>query len=1667
MKTKLSDMFNVGFIRPVAGLLIFWLFFALASSAQVYRLDTYCGGGPPDPITPENNMTRNFLTNKGLFWQIRILENFQTVVGSRLWEFDANGYIDTWRAPSTSPINIAGYNIVIPPNSATASAFWRNSYGGGDGARLLATESGYYYTFNIQANGYDHSFMAVLETAFDPKTITLTDAPSPSLGYRTATVTLSATPSANENVYIRYTTDYYVNSTIVPVNFTGNNIGTAIVPVPSTPGSTLKYYAYSSNRTKDQIEDEVVLYSSQVPHDMLTLEFSNTVSNTFNVEVTSSEGSILYPTMNNAFFAINNGLHTGAITIALLGNTTETATAELYASGTVPCSYTSIVIRPSGGAPRTISGDLAGVPILDFNGADNVTIDGRPGGTGSSTDLTISNTNVSATLGTSTIRFRGDATNDTITYCNVLGSATMAADVGGGNIWFGNESLLSGNDNNTVSYCNIGPAGSNLPSKGIYMSGTTTSTYLNNSGINIINNKIYDYFAASATSSGIYAGAGNTDCNFTGNRFYQTGTRSQSGLGRKHSAIWIENPSGNNFLISGNTIGHATPEGTGTYALINALSSTQFIPIYLNTGTTTATSVQGNTIAGISLSGTSNGADASAPFIGIDVPSGLVKIGDVTVNTIGSMSTTNSIVYTTSSVQLSHLVGIYGRTTSNWVTSNNHIGGIEASTTTTGSSCLVYGIRGNTSVSSATWTCTNNTIGGDVPNSIHNKSTGIASIVRGILNSRFLGIFTSDTIKNMTSAGGTGTGFSSSLVGMLLQTTTGNNTVSRNRIFNLSNSNPTAATVVTGLVFNGLAGINLVERNFIHSLNNVSSSTSASITGLSVVAGSCTFQNNIISLSASTLGALVYGFNESAGGHNFYFNTVSLTGNSSSGTQNAAFFSSGATTNIWNNIFSNTRTGSLNHWALNIVTTLASTTIDYNDYLGDTLVPSSYNTGKHSFTIDPIFINASSTADTAYKPVNDTIGITIPVVTNDYGGYKRCTPTIGAWEKYRDTVTTPVFILGPASIRCQGATPGTYTATASNSSGITYSLDAASQAAGNTIDPATGVVTYVAAWYGTTIITASAAGCPNAKTAMHTVTIRQSPACSITGQDPLCPLSAGNVYTAIAPTATAWAWAISVNGSIPGPKNASTVSVTSGAACNETFTLSVTITDSYGCQSTCPKTVLIEDLVKPTWTSAEWSLDITLQCSDGAGLATAQAMVPAASDNCPQTLVPIKTSGGFVAGACPQAGTYTNQFSVSDTCGNRVAADFTQVITIIDTQKPVWTSSPNGLNRTVECSDDTGLEEAQALVPVASDNCDASPTLTRIGHVFVASTCPKTGVWNNTWRVTDHCGNTVSTDYTQVITVQDTTRPIITYCPTSISTLADQEETFATISLATPVYSDNCTPTGSIVVSWEMTGATEGVGTNPIPASFKFNIGLTTVAYLFADACGNRSGCSFTVLVSHFTCPLPITHSTDFNLCSAALDPGFPTPATLIPAVTYTWAMTGATTGSASGAIGTHTFNLGVTTITWNVTVNGLPHHCTQTVTVEDNQAPSYTLPVLASGYCVLGFIAAEYHPGGTYPVNDLIPARRDYYIFTAGSPLLDLTNISDNCPGIITISWEIEFADASSGLSGTGQISTYIANIQFPLGNNKITWTLTDVHGNMVSDYILFIVLPRPDINE
>jgi len=740
-----------------------------------------------------------------------------------------------------------------------------------------------------------------------------------------------------------------------------------------------------------------------------------------NVTVTGATfGDSSYATLSAAFTAINGGVQTGAnITISISGNTVEPATGADLNNGT----WSSILIKPSGGASRIISGAItAGNPLIDFNGADKVVIDGL---NSEGNSLTFTNTTISSSSGTSTIRFQTDATNNIITRCSILGSSTSSVATLGWNIFFGSNSSISGNDNNTISNCDIGPAGTNLPSKAVYFSGTNNTT-LSNNGDTIRDCNIFDYFSATTTSAGILVSSGSTDVTIKNNKFFQTGARTQT-TSSLHSCINISNTSGNNYQILGNIIGFANSTGTGIYS-INGVSNT-FRAIYVNVGTTLASSIQGNIINGISQSTGASGISILSSCIMIFIDNGLTNVGDVTGNTIGSLSTNGSISFNSTSASASDVLGIVNFGVSAWNCSNNNIGGITVSNSSTGAA-NIYCIRVNTT-SSVNFMCENNTIGGIVANSIQSTTTSNASIVNGILNEHPIGTIKSNIVRNLTAAGGTGINASASVVGISINAgTSSNHTVSQNTIYSLTNTNSSASAIVTGIYYNSLSGNNLISRNFVHSLQ-INNQT-AIINGISSNNGKANYQNNMIRLGLDGLGnSINYGAgingitdasSELVSSNNFYFNSIYIGGSPTSGSSNTFAFTSNEVSvirNYRNNIFFNARSnnGSTGkHYAVRVGGTnsiQSDLKIDNNVYLSngnggifglfnsiDIISLGAWQTAVgqdlNSYNSDPQFVLPTGSVTTINLHINPSVqtiveshGFDIISITDDFDGESR------------------------------------------------------------------------------------------------------------------------------------------------------------------------------------------------------------------------------------------------------------------------------------------------------------------------------------------------------------------------------------------------------------------------------------------------------------------------------------------------------------------------------------------------------------------------------------------------------------------------------------------------------------------------------------------------------
>jgi hypothetical protein len=112
-------------------------------------------------------------------------------------------------------------------------------------------------------------------------------------------------------------------------------------------------------------------------------------------------------------------------------------------------------------------------------------------------------------------------------------------------------------------------------------------------------------------------------------------------------------------------------------------------------------------------------------------------------------------------------------------------------------------------------------------------------------------------------------------------------------------------------------------------------------------------------------------------------------------------------------------------------------------------------------------------------------------------------------------------------------------------------------------------------------------------------------------------------------------------------------------------------------------------------------------------------------------------------------GSFTVTYTYSDTCNDLV---FVQTITVIDDVKPVLIIPAD---ETVECDSVPDVGAASA-----TDNCDANVDLKYDGEDRTDGNCDDSYTLKRTWTATDSCGNI--TTLTQVITVVDTTDPVLT-----------------------------------------------------------------------------------------------------------------------------------------------------------------------------------------------------------------------------------------------------------------------------------------------------------------
>lgn len=779
-----------------------------------------------------------------------------------------------------------------------------------------------------------------------------------------------------------------------------------------------------------------------------------------------NSGTLLasYPNLRIAFDSINIGKHTGALTVIITASHVLDNTAVLYQSGinlAGTSNYTSVNIYPASSG-IVVSGSI-GSTLIELNGADNITIDGRVGATGSAKDLIITNAR-------GTILFINGATNNTIKYCTIKGGD---ANPTSGIINFSNTSGTSGNSLNLVDNNDLTSDFYGRPVNGVYSYGT--SGYLNSTNT-ISNNSIYDIYNPNTTNVfAINIGYYSTDWTLNANSIYETGTVTQL-ISQNYTPIQvIPYATGKGFSITNNYIGGNSAQASGTYTITATGIGLTFKGINLSVYGIGNTYINQNTIRNLNI--TSSSTAFFGIYLDIFTGSGSVIMADG--NVIGSGTGTGSITLNTTATSNTSY-GIYtqsGNGGSTFTLQNSIIGSITTIGTATtvshsftgimktngGATTIQNNLIGSTTTANSiytssvattstagqslfgfntdaanknTYSLNNNTIA-NLTNNYNGTNAGLTIGMGTNTNNQIT--FTNNSIYNLTTASAyTGDSSVASLIGIKqIHPFTGGGTItiSGNTIYNLSNTSTTGNIVVIGIFQGRSATTSNINRNFIYGLSVASSSSSAAIKGIvvgySITATTATINNNIINLGNASASPIIYGIYDmtimSTLNLNLYFNSVYLSGSPTAGTGNSAAFwntNNANTRNIRNNIFYNARSnsgGTGKHYAIGLSGIGGSITINYNNYYtpgtggiigflaADQTTLANWQTATaqdaNSANANPNFTLAGSNIASDYKisSIPSSNGVSIVSYANDHGLQSRgAIVTMGAWEYYHN-----------------------------------------------------------------------------------------------------------------------------------------------------------------------------------------------------------------------------------------------------------------------------------------------------------------------------------------------------------------------------------------------------------------------------------------------------------------------------------------------------------------------------------------------------------------------------------------------------------------------------------------------------------------------------------------
>ncbi|MDP3928031.1 MAG: hypothetical protein Q8R57_03325, partial [Bacteroidota bacterium] len=548
--------------------------------------------------------------------------------------------------------------------------------------------------------------------------------------------------------------------------------------------------------------------------------------------------------------------------------------------------------------------------------------------------------------------------------------------------------ILEGANATGVGTLVIGSGG--IPQKNIWIlnnqirdlslgSGVPTNAIVSLSNLNdsiyIDGNEIFNY-----TANGIrgLANAAGNGWKINNNKIYQTANRSSQLKG-------IILLSGAGHTLTNNQIGGSNNIGGGAATLTTSSTFPSFSGIEMNSlNAGGLNQINNNKIANIS----------ATSLYGIY----LLSNGDFEVksNTIGGQNAAYDTLRTSSTTYL-----IYSANVNAPIIRGNFVKGLN-------SNSVVYSIYATTGL--------NAIIDSNNVENVITSSTNYAIYASGGTNVSI----NNNVVKNLSGATSAG----------IYTNVGGNGTILSNSVSLFSASSTFYGLYITN-------GINTVSKNLVFDITGVT--TSYGIFNSSIL-GAAIYNNNAISMGSKFAGNVsIYGiYTSTTQANEFNYNSVNITGNSSSTALCAAFYrnSTGAVT-LKNNAFVNTRGSSANS-AIYIasITGWVGANSDYNLLYSSNLNNIGYYNGVYSTfalwktnaAVDANSIssvpNFNSNESLMPFPGSPLLGAatTLVSVGDDINGVSRSvTPTIGAYENAGDEAGPSIVFTAPAKVSPAGA----------------------------------------------------------------------------------------------------------------------------------------------------------------------------------------------------------------------------------------------------------------------------------------------------------------------------------------------------------------------------------------------------------------------------------------------------------------------------------------------------------------------------------------------------------------------------------------------------------------------------------------------------------------------